>query len=411
MTMPPQDDREEQEIPAPPAYPQQPPQPQYPEAHTPQEHQQQDTQPQPQQPQPQQQWAWAQPQPVLVQTPTEPLAYHRLYRGVTTYKWWKPLLVLILSASIFFALNIAFTVLIAPLLFIFDPDYVDDALITGVAPILDTQHPLSLVMSLGVIILMIPSVLIAMLALGIRPTGRVWSVAGRIRWGLLGRTTGAAVVGVLVMNAVAIAFDMVVTGLTGAEPEEVFLDAGSDFNVTAAIISMVIVLLMVPFQATAEEVVFRGLFLQVLGSWMKSPWLAIGLSSLAFAVMHIYDIWGLLAVGLMGLVAAWLTWKTGGLEAAIAIHIMNNLIAFAFMASGVTGETGQVESGGGLPSIVGEVAGLAIFSWLVLRIFAKHGYGRERIDYVLRPAPETSVPETQSPGTQAPGAQAGNPQA
>ena len=382
MTMPPQDDREGQDIPAPPAHPQQ----QY------------------QQQEPQQQWAWAQPAQPLVQTPTEPLEYHRLYRGVSKYKWWKPLLVLILSASIFFAMNIAFTLLIAPLLLIFDPDYVNDALISGVAPILDTQHPLSLIMSLGVIILMIPSVLLAMLALGIRPTGRVWSVAGRIRWGLLGRTTGAAVVGVVVMNAVGIAFDMVLAGFSGAAPEETFLDSGSDFNVTAAIISMVIVILLVPFQAAAEEVVFRGLFLQVLGSWMKSPWLAIGLSSLVFAVMHIYDFWGLIAVGLMGLVAAWLTWKTGGLEAAIAIHVINNLIAFGFMASGVTGETGQVESGGGLSSVVGEIAGLAIFAWLVLRIFAKHGYGRERIDYVLRPAPE--APAADTPAPEAP---AGNP--
>lgn len=340
-----------------------------------------------QSPQPHQQWAWAQPQQVLVPAQTEPLEYHRLYRGVAKYKWWKPLLVLILSASIFFALNIAFTLLLAPILFIFDPDYVNDALLTGTAPILDTQHPLSLVMSLGVIILMIPSVLLAMLALGIRPTGRVWSVAGRIRWGLLGRTLGAAVVGVIVMNGVAILFDMVLVGISGAPPEEPFLEPGADFNVTAAITSMVIIILLMPLQATAEEVVFRGLFLQVLGSWMKSPWLAIGLSSLVFAVMHIYDIWGLIAVGLMGVVAAWLTWKTGGLEAAIAIHILNNLVAFAFMASGVTGETGQVESGGGLASIVGEVAGLGIFAWLVLRIFAKHGYGRERIDIVMRPAP------------------------
>lgn len=334
----------------------------------------------------QQHWAWAQPQQQMVQTETEPLEYHRLYRGAPRFAWWKPLVALVLAASIYFAMSIAFSLALAPVLYVLDPGYVNDALLQGIAPVLDTQHPLSLVLGMGSIILMIPAVLLAMLALGIRPTGRVWSVAGRIRWGLLGRTLGAAVLGVIVMNGVGILVGRAMEASAGVTVSEPLAFERDDFNVSAALISFGLVLLLVPFQAAAEEVVFRGMLLQVLGSWMKSPWFAIGLSSLLFATMHIYDIWGMLAVGLMGLVAAWLTWKTGGLEAAIAIHIVNNIVAFGFMTAGMGGDTGQVESSGGFESVIGEVAGLAVFAWLVMRIFAKHGYGRERVDLVWKPA-------------------------
>lgn len=334
------------------------------------------------------QWAWVQPAQQLVPVETEPLEYHRLYRGAPKFAWWKPILVAVIAASFYFAMALSFGLLTAPVLILVDPGYAQ-GVIDGSIPALDTQHPISILIGMVSIILMLPAVLLAMLAMGIRPIGRLWSVAGRMRWGLLLRTAGAAVVGVIVMNTAGILSEMVISGLAGERPtaETVGLGfGGPGFDVNAAIISGVLILFLVPFQAAAEEVVFRGLALQVLGSWMRSPWLAIGLSSVAFALMHIYDIWGMLAVGIMGLVAAWLTWKTGGLEAAIAIHVLNNLVAFGFMTAGSGGETGQVESTGGPGSVIGEVVGLAVFAWLVLRIFRKHGYGRERIDIVLRPA-------------------------
>lgn len=347
------------------------------------------------QPQPQPQWAWAQPPTQLVPVQTEPLEYHRLYRGAPKYAWWKPLVVLVLAASIYFALAIGFSLALAPLLYVFDPDYINNAVIGGLSPILDTQHPWSLVLAMGSIILMIPAVILAMLSLGIRPTGRVWSVAGRVRWGFLGRTLGSALIAVIVMNGVGMLVGVLMAG--GNAPEEVAAADQPEFNVTAAVISIILVLLLVPFQAAAEEVVFRGLFLQVLGSWMRSPWLAIVLSTLAFAAMHIYDIWGLLGVGMMGFVAAWLTWKTGGLEAAIAIHILNNIAAFMFMASGVTGETGQVEASGGPELLISEAIGLSLFAWLVLRTFKRRGYGWQRIDTVYRAMPIAPATPRQGP--------------
>ncbi|QIK64781.1 CPBP family intramembrane metalloprotease [Leucobacter viscericola] len=334
-------------------------------------------------------WAWAsQPQPTQT-VETEPLEYHRLLRGAQGYKWWKPLLVVLIAAGIYIVLSIIISVIWFAIMAVGNPDLFTSSDATAMSQTLvdqlalDTQNPLSVFMNLLTIALMIPSVILAMLVMGMRPVGRVWSVATRIRWGALGRFTGIAVLGVVVMNVTGTLLEML---FSLAVPVEAVAPAVSkDFDGNAALLSFVFVLILVPIQATAEEVVFRGLFMQVLGSWLKNPWFAILIPTVAFAGAHIYDMWGLAAVGFMGLTAAWLTWRTGGLEAAIAIHVINNIAAFGVMASGIGGSTAQTESAGGPGSLIGEVIGLSLFTWLVVRSFKKRGYGRTRIDLLRVP--------------------------
>lgn len=345
-------------------------------------------------------WAWAgQPQPMRT-VETEPLEYHRLYRGAQGYRWWKPLVALFLAGVFYLLMSIVLGIIFVPIMMAWDPGYAA-GILDGSVEILDTQRPVSLLVNLTSIIVMIPSVILAMLVMGLRPTSRVWSVALRIRWGLLGRVAGIAVISVIAMNLAGMAFEFLMDpSYFSAPPADA--DSGAEFDSSAALISLLLVLILVPFQATAEEVVFRGMFMQVLGSWLKNPWFAILIPSVGFALAHIYNIWGLLAVGLMGAVAAWLTWKTGGLEAAIAIHVINNLVAFGFMAAGFGGQTAQTEDAGGPGSVVGEVVGLGIFIWLVMRTFRKHGYGRSRIDLLRVPVPPGEwVPQVASEPAQA----------
>ncbi|MFA5607673.1 MAG: type II CAAX endopeptidase family protein [Leucobacter sp.] len=327
-------------------------------------------------------WAWAQ-HPVQEQVvETEPLDYHRLLRGVQNYRWWKPLVLLLVAGAYFGVFTIALVMLFVPLSVAIDPDYATD-LATGAGEVLDTQRPISVLLALSSIIIMIPAVLLAMLTLGMRPVGRVWSVAAKIRWGLFFRLVGVAVVALIVMNAVGIGAGLIEVAITDptalTDPQPL---PERDFDVIAALISLALIIVLVPFQAVAEELVFRGLFMQVIGAWLKSPWFAILIPSVGFALAHIYDIWGLAAVGLLGGVAAWLTWRTGGLEAAMAIHIVNNLIVFMILTSGIAGETAQTTEGGGLAGVIGEIAGLAVFIWLTLAVFKRGGYGRSRIDLV-----------------------------
>ncbi len=324
---------------------------------------------------------------------TEPLEYHRLLRGSANYRWWKPLMLLLLSGVYFGIFTVLLTILFVPIVMLVDPEYATD-LTTGAAEMLDTQRPISVLMSLLSIIIMIPSVLLGMLSTGMRPVGRVWSVATRIRWGLLGRLLGIALLSVVAMNVTGIAVELALDPASLSEPAAPSL---REFDVDAALLSMLFVVLLVPFQAAAEEIVFRGLFMQVLGSWLRSPWFGILIPSIGFALAHIYNIWGLAVVGLMGGVAAWLTWRTGGLEAAVAIHVVNNLIAFGLMASGFGGETAQTEDSGGPGSLVGEIVGLGLFVWLTLRAFDRGGHGRSRIDLQQVPIPLPIQPAPADP--------------
>lgn len=348
-------------------------------------------------------WAWAQQsRPVAPPTAwveTEPLAYHQLLRGVPRYRWWRPLLALALGLLYYVTLSIVFSALvIVPYLLITGAEFSEAEILALALP--DTQRPVSLIVSLGSVALMIPSVWLAMLSTGLTPVTRSWSVALRIRWGLLGRTLLPAVVALLVMNAVGIAAGAALAGpevaASSGPAAEVAgsSSSGLPFDPTLALWSTLIILLLVPFQAAAEEVVFRGFFMQALGAWLhtsrggrfgvvlRGPMLPVLIPSLLFGFAHIYDLWGWLTVVLLALVAGWLTWRTGGLEAAITIHVINNLVAFGFLVLAVGGETAQTASGAGVGSVVGAIAGLGVYVWWVDRLFARRGGPRTRIDLV-----------------------------
>lgn len=90
-------------------------------------------------------------------------------------------------------------------------------------------------------------------------------------------------------------------------------------------------LLLAPLQALAEEIFFRGYLFQAIGSLSANKWVAVVFSALLFAYFH-----GIQNMALFtdrfafGLLAGWLVLVTGGLEAGIAAHVVNNLFAFGY---------------------------------------------------------------------------------
>ena len=78
-------------------------------------------------------------------------------------------------------------------------------------------------------------------------------------------------------------------------------------------------LLIVPFQAAAEEFAFRALPMQVFGAWLRNPFWGILLPLPLFVVAHDYNAAGLLGVAAFALAAGVLVWRTGGIEAAIGL--------------------------------------------------------------------------------------------
>jgi membrane protease YdiL (CAAX protease family) len=124
----------------------------------------------------------------------------------------------------------------------------------------------------------------------------------------------------------------VVVGMFVPGDDTSVLGPVNEFTTTTALIALVVVV-TTPFQAAGEEYLFRGYLLQAFGSLVRRPdvaaWVAVVVTSLLFAVAHGGQNFPLFFDRFMfGLIAGWLVIRTGGLEAGIALHILNNFLAF-----------------------------------------------------------------------------------
>lgn len=91
---------------------------------------------------------------------------------------------------------------------------------------------------------------------------------------------------------------------------------------------MVIVFAIIP--SVIEEIITRGLFMRYLTP--SKPMWGIILSSAVFAGLHVTVLpIHALQYFIMGLGLAVVYWRTGRLEAAIIVHLLNNLLAVAAM--------------------------------------------------------------------------------
>jgi membrane protease YdiL (CAAX protease family) len=179
--------------------------------------------------------------------------------------------------------------------------------------------------NLGLAALILAAVVTVLLVHRTHP-GWLASVARGVRWGLLWRCVGLA----LVVVVIATFAGGTVAGYGATEPaEDVELVSLGQWVPLA-----LVVLLTTPLQAAGEEVGFRGYPLQALGIWFRSPWPAIVVTSLAFAAAHGAQNPALFVDRLgFGLVAGWLVVRTGGLEASIALHATNNVVVFLLAAA------------------------------------------------------------------------------
>jgi uncharacterized protein len=148
------------------------------------------------------------------------------------------------------------------------------------------------------------------------------SVRPKLRWPYLFACLGLAVVALVAQLVVGSLVPGDVPGTDAADPNPV------DGRTIAL---LVIVLLTTPLQAAGEEYAFRGYLLQALGALLRNRWVTIVLTALLFATAHLqFDPPLFLDRFLFGLIAAWLVIRTGGLEAGIALHVLNNYLALGF---------------------------------------------------------------------------------
>lgn len=245
-----------------------------------------------------------------------PPPYFRMHHQSPRHRWWRPLAELSVASLVFVVLLGMLVVAAAFLTFVPGFESVVDAAFES--DTVDMTDPTTFVLLNLTLIVMIPAVLIGVRLAGVRPAGSVLSVTGRFRWERLWRAVLVATPFYVVFLAVSLL----------VEP-----DAESGFEAGGWLV-LGLVLLLTPLQAAAEELAFRGLLGQMIGAWLRHPLWAIVLPIPLFVIGHDYSSAGLVDVGVFALCAGVLAWRTGGLEAPIALHVVNNVLVLALGALG-----------------------------------------------------------------------------
>ena len=246
-----------------------------------------------------------------------PVRYHRLARTSPRYTNWRPFWELVIAAVLYVTLQYLVVIASAIGAGMASP-YSDEAedfaefLAAGALP----ESPLEWGFTMTALAVCFPAALLAVNIAGRRRLGSLFSVAGRFRWPLMFR---------------AMAISLVAIGLAYAL-SNIFFDDVSITMDGAALAILALTLVLVPFQAAAEELLFRGVAAQAIGSWLRHPAFAFVIPTPIFVALHVYDYLGLVDVAVFALCAGFLAWATGGLEVPIGFHIANNWVAIGTAA-------------------------------------------------------------------------------
>ncbi|MGC3000682.1 lysostaphin resistance A-like protein [Streptomyces sp. G35A] len=303
-------------------------------------------------------------------------AYHRVGRRTGRQRWWRPLLGTMLFLPSWLVLVL--------LLYVFAyalgtaagyPELPDGGVDLG--PLRNTA------LDLTYIAIALPLILLAVRWTERRPAGTLSSVTGRLRIRWLTRCLLAAL---LPMTLLALATVLLPDdGSASAEP-------AAWVGWRSFLTSLAVLAVLVPVQAAAEEYVFRGWLTQAVGAFLRSPWLAVLPQAALFAAAHGWGTtWGFTDLLLFGLVAGWLTIRTGGLEAAIALHVLNNLLAFGVSAAVVDGLSSD-DTAADAPWLLAlaDMAAVLVYAAIVLRIARRHRPQHLALPAATPPAPPAS---------------------
>ena len=266
---------------------------------------------------------WAQQAPAVAgeEPPPhpEPRTHPRLLRTVR-WTWWRSPLGLMLALGVLGAAILVYGAVLA------GADALDPNLDPG-----DFSDPLGLLLGNLLIAAAIPASVLAVLAVHRERPGWLFSVTSRLRWHLLWRFSLLALGAVVVLFVASFAVGLALGPLEEAEEIQVP-------GLGALLPLVLVILLSTPLQAAGEEVLFRGYLTQALAGYGRSgtlmPLVAVAVSATLFALAHgNQDAALFLDRLLFALVCSWLAWRTGGLEAAIALHVVYNLLALLFSAA------------------------------------------------------------------------------
>jgi membrane protease YdiL (CAAX protease family) len=246
------------------------------------------------------------------------LPYHLVLRGGRR-GWWPPLVgVVCLVAGMLVVVPLLLQIPLITWIGLTGDDVLGDLRRT-----LDLEHPTPLGLAYLNLVLAgaIPLTwLIVRTVHGLKPRWLA-SVMPRLRWRFLLVCLGLAVLSLLATLAVSAVLPAQDTGTELSGELNDFTRTTRDF--------LLVVLFLTPLQAAGEEYAFRGYLAQAFGGLFRSRVAAVVVPSVLFALAH-----GAQSAPIFidrfafGLVAGTLVILTGGLEAGIAMHVLNNWLAF-----------------------------------------------------------------------------------
>ena len=152
-----------------------------------------------------------------------------------------------------------------------------------------------------------------------------------------------------------------------------------NFELKPFLILCLVSILLIPFQTSWEEYMFRGYLMQGIGVISKNKWIPLILTSVSFGLLHYWNpevakIGPLLLVHYIstGLFLGIITLMDKGLELSLGFHARNNiLIALLVTADWTVFQTNSVLKSIGEPKIISMIIPLFIIYPLVLFYFSK----------------------------------------
>ena len=290
------------------------------------------------------------------------LGYHELQRGGRPGAW-RPLLgVVLLLAGVFVAAPLVWQVLFAV-----GYAVAGEPVVSSVDRLLDTDDPtpLSLAFLNVVLASAIPVTWYLSRALHGLPPRWLSSVVPRLRWRFFAACLGLSVLA-LFATIVVSAFLPQESGAEVGTTVNDFTSTTRDF--------LLVVLLLTPLQAAGEEYAFRGYLTQAFGGLFGRA-VAVVVPALLFGLAH--GLGQSLPVFVdrfaFGLVAGTLVILTGGLEAGIAMHVLNNFLAFGLALAFSDMGTALNPTGGSWWSLPGTLTQSLVYLALALTVARRMG--------------------------------------
>jgi membrane protease YdiL (CAAX protease family) len=258
------------------------------------------------------------------------LSYH-LVQQAGRPGWWRP----VVGTILLVATMLTLVPLLLQLPFALGYAVAGDPVGDSMTRLLDLEDPtpaglayLNLVLAAAIPV----TWFLARVVHGLRPRWLA-SVRPRIRWRWFGLCLGLSVLSLFAT--------LVVSSLLPSSSSDPQVSGSlNDFTDTTRNF-LLVVLVLTPLQAAGEEYAFRGYLTQAFGGLFGNRFAAVVGPALLFALAHgaqsapvFFDRFA------FGVVAGVLVVVTGGLEAGIAMHVLNNWLAFGLaLAFGDMGST------------------------------------------------------------------------